>query len=718
MKTRLQSFRLLVLAALILTPIFLKSQSIELTMNSSNRDMSGYTDSTWMHYDDVEMYDSWGFMISGELYDVMAKWDPADLVDYETWVITKVKFIVTHDQPILKVKVWEGTNGVEIYSQDVPNYNVNDWTEVILNQPVAFDHNSVLMVGYEVDMTMTELGGAVTATDDGPPVVGYGNLYRWNGGWYSDFNNHNLRVQIQDEFGAVFTVNEDSICVNGTVDFTDASIGNITSWNWTFEGGTPATSTDQNPTIAYNTQGSFDVTLVVSDGTNWDTTYVQDMITVLDDPATPPTPSGDTQMCAGQNTDYTITSVPDAEYYVWSVSPASAGTITGSDTVGTFSSSSNYSGTYSVKVNANNICATSPWSDSLVCSLDLLPQVFQLSESGGYCEGAQGVEITLDGSEAGVDYELFLESVSTGIIIAGTGNPISFGYQTDVGIYTATGSTGLCESQMSGTPYIFLIDLPEQGNIPDGNSDVCAGSIEDYVIDDISNADSIIWILDPSDAGSVIGSGLNVSIEWSTAFSGIANLSTQGYNECGTGDVSDPLEITVAESPVPEVTGEALVCTGDVSEYTTTDNPGSTYEWVVNGGEVISGAGTYLINILWGEPGIGSVQVTESASNNCEGTSEIFEVVIDECTGIDKNKWESMISISPNPVKGNHITVTKKTQEEVVIQILDIRGRILHQEILHHKLTKVETNMLDVGMYFIKAVYVNGDASVLKLIKN
>lgn len=57
-----------------------------------------------------------------------------------------------------------------------------------------------------------------------------------------------------------------------TVDYTDMSTGTITSWSWTFEGGNPATSTDQNPTaIQYDTTGVFAVTLVVSDGTNTDT---------------------------------------------------------------------------------------------------------------------------------------------------------------------------------------------------------------------------------------------------------------------------------------------------------------------------------------------------------------------------------------------------------------------------------------------------------------
>jgi Zn-dependent metalloprotease len=37
--------------------------------------------------------------------------------------------------------------------------------------------------------------------------------------------------------------------LNETVTFTDTSLENPTSWSWTFEGGTPATSTAKNPTV-------------------------------------------------------------------------------------------------------------------------------------------------------------------------------------------------------------------------------------------------------------------------------------------------------------------------------------------------------------------------------------------------------------------------------------------------------------------------------------
>lgn len=51
-----------------------------------------------------------------------------------------------------------------------------------------------------------------------------------------------------------------------SVHFIDASTGNVSAWNWTFEGGEPASSTEQNPVVTYNRAGSYAVTLTVGDG--------------------------------------------------------------------------------------------------------------------------------------------------------------------------------------------------------------------------------------------------------------------------------------------------------------------------------------------------------------------------------------------------------------------------------------------------------------------
>ncbi|WP_207209599.1 PKD domain-containing protein [Flavobacterium sp. 140616W15] len=53
-------------------------------------------------------------------------------------------------------------------------------------------------------------------------------------------------------------------CTSLVVPFKDASTGNPTTWSWSFPGGTPATSTAQNPTVTYNTNGTYAVSLATT----------------------------------------------------------------------------------------------------------------------------------------------------------------------------------------------------------------------------------------------------------------------------------------------------------------------------------------------------------------------------------------------------------------------------------------------------------------------
>ena len=278
--------------------------------------------------------------------------------------------------------------------------------------------------------------------------------------------------------------------------------------------------------------------------------------------------------------------------------PADAGIITGSDTSAIFESAGDWTGTYTIKVMASNDCGTSPWSSELSCMLAFTPQPYFVAGGGDYCDGSPGLEVILDGSETDVDYELFFDNVSTGTILTGTGSPLSFGYQTDEGIYSVTGYSVDCSTPMFGEAYIYLVYLPVAGSQPTGPNEVCSSTITDYQTVSIPEADTLMWILSPSEAGVIIGSGENISIEWSLTYSGYAYLSVYGSNDCGDGDPSDELEINISQLPQPEVVGEVVACKNDVKSYYTDDNTGSTYNWEVQGGDIVSGSGTSEIDIF------------------------------------------------------------------------------------------------------------------------
>ncbi len=65
-----------------------------------------------------------------------------------------------------------------------------------------------------------------------------------------------------------FTASADTICPGECLDFTDNSLNNPTSWSWVFQGGTPDTSSSQNPQdICFLNPGSYTINLTASNAT-------------------------------------------------------------------------------------------------------------------------------------------------------------------------------------------------------------------------------------------------------------------------------------------------------------------------------------------------------------------------------------------------------------------------------------------------------------------
>ena len=91
-------------------------------------------------------------------------------------------------------------------------------------------------------------------------------------------------VLLEDQLCAVdFAANANTICSGNTIEFLDYSHSGIAERSWIFEGGSPATSSEYNPTITYNEPGTYSVSLLVSDSSGSQLTEVKESyIHVLD----------------------------------------------------------------------------------------------------------------------------------------------------------------------------------------------------------------------------------------------------------------------------------------------------------------------------------------------------------------------------------------------------------------------------------------------------
>ena len=171
---------------------------------------------------------------------------------------------------------------------------------------------------------------------------------------------------------ADFSGSQTNITTGSSINFTDLSTGSPTSWSWSFQGGTPATSASQNPTnIQYNTAGTYNVTLIATNANGNDTETKTAYIIVTD--ANPQLPTltttsisniANTTATSGGNITNQGSSAVTARGVCWSTSqnPTIANSKTNNGT-GTGSFTSNLIGlttntTYYVRAYATNITGT------------------------------------------------------------------------------------------------------------------------------------------------------------------------------------------------------------------------------------------------------------------------------------------------------------------------------------------------------------------------
>ena len=92
---------------------------------------------------------------------------------------------------------------------------------------------------------------------------------------------------------AVFTSDYTTVCANFCIQFNDQSLNNPNSWLWSFPGGTPSSSTSQNPLVCYYTAGTYNVTLITHNTFGYDTLLFPNYVTVYSIPSSIITQSND-----------------------------------------------------------------------------------------------------------------------------------------------------------------------------------------------------------------------------------------------------------------------------------------------------------------------------------------------------------------------------------------------------------------------------------------
>jgi len=153
---------------------------------------------------------------------------------------------------------------------------------------------------------------------------------------------------------ASFTASTASGCAPLSVQFTSTASANTTTWNWSFPGGQPATSTAQNPTVVYITPGTYSVELTAANTAGSNTATQLNSVTVGTVPATAFSGSAN-----GLSASFTNTSA-NATSYSWDFGDGQASTE--ANPTHTYATD----GVYTVVLTSTNACGNSTATQGVV----------------------------------------------------------------------------------------------------------------------------------------------------------------------------------------------------------------------------------------------------------------------------------------------------------------------------------------------------------------
>ncbi len=244
------------------------------------------------------------------------------------------------------------------------------------------------------------------------------------------------------------------------------------------------------------------------------------------------------------------------------------------------------------------------------------PATFAVTGGGTYCQGSGGLPVGLAGSETGITYTLFKNTIAQVPTVAGTGSAVTFGNQL-AGTYTVSGTDGTVVTSMTGN----AVNTELQSPVPTitGPAVICA-LVSGNVYTTQAGMTNYVWSV--SAGGSLAsGAGSNeISVTWNSI--GNETVSVSYTNNAGC-TAAEPAFYNVNVSTLPasagSITGTPVVCEGShniVYSVPAIVNA-STYNWSVPAGAtIVSGSNSNTISVDF-TVGTSSGNVIVNGVNDC-----------------------------------------------------------------------------------------------------
>jgi PKD repeat protein/photosystem II stability/assembly factor-like uncharacterized protein len=464
---------------------------------------------------------------------------------------------------------------------------------------------------------------------------------------------------VTDVYSSDFSAVPTAICNGGEIQFYDLSTPGSTSWNWTFPGGNPAVSTLQNPIIAYDVAGTYDVILETGNGTDSHTKTIIGYITVYDTPMA--TVIFDSITCFGEcnaNIELDISGGTSPLYFDWSNSSTEE------------DQTNLCAGNYSVMIMDDNGCLDS--ADIIIYSpTEIMPSLMATAATCGIADGSVSSSVI-----GGIPpYDLLWSTNDVSSSISGLG----------IGAYSLTVTDGL---DCSVTETSFVINLNAPDVIATSNNESCGGE-----------CDGGLQSLATGGTGSLVytwDNGMGNSDILQMVCPGTYVISVTDQNSCEDRDTVT----VIAGTPYPVanfVISDTIVGIGQTINYVNLSSGANQHAWSFGDGDSAFFSST---SHAYDSLGIYMVVLTSCKNNCCDSDTGYVHVI--DVSSVGEDSKNDFVKIFPNPTDDLIYIQLLKGNFETRIRIFDNNGRLLKNENTKDELTAIDISNFSNGIYFIE----------------
>lgn len=398
-----------------------------------------------------------------------------------------------------------------------------------------------------------------------------------------------------------FTAFPISGCTPHFVQFESQASPNTISWNWTFPGGNPGTSTMQNPTVTYETPGSYGVTLMVSNPQGSNTKTINNYINVSASPT-----SSFTHAQSGLTFTFTNTST-NATSYIWNFGDGITSTLV--NPTHTYS----LPGSYVVTLSADNAnCIPVVSTQNLIAST--LPMA--LAEATSPLTGCLPLTVSFQSNS--------LNNPTSILWLFEGGIPGTSSLNNPTVLYNQEGqydvilivSNSLGEDTLTLSEYV-TVQGPPTAVIGNSQSGVSLTLTNQSL-----GANSIIWTFPDGTTSS------QDNITYIFTQNGHYTFGLGVSNDCGTDTELFSVDINLFPQAIVTSSTQIGCEPNQTLQFSAVEVPGGTYHWVFEGGNpsesnlqnpgvVFASTGSYNVGLVVTNPyGVDQVLLTDYITIN------------------------------------------------------------------------------------------------------